>query len=375
MKILLVSPTDPPKPGNVQFLMGGEHTYTQTLLSYPPDGVEYVHFLDALAKGDISFGAWSTITRQLQKLRILPLSAGLVDISVKGTFDLIHCHAYALKLSGRIPVVLSDSSSNEHTLRYYFGWGTLRIRCTYFLQKLLYALMDVCDGETGTGAFRSIIVFSEFAKGLHRTSGLPSAAMRVIHPGVPDPGTVHFLKREKRTTVNILFVGTWFERKGGRLLVDAYRELVRRHAHISLTIIGNIPLSVDLHDVPNVSHKTWVPHDCIVRDYYPHADIFVLVPPKAEGYGFVVVEAMSFGIPVIVTNVCALPELVEHGKSGLVIKPGSLHQLTDALEQLIIDKTLRRTMSKEARKRFLRAFSIRVSQKRLTEVYKDAIRA
>ena len=123
----------------------------------------------------------------------------------------------------------------------------------------------------------------------------------------------------------------------------------------------------------NVKCINYVPREKLMREFFPKADIFVLVPPKVEGYGFAVVEAMSFGIPVVVSNVCALPELVEDGKCGFVVKSGNVDDLYDKLEVLIKDQKLREKMGDAAKKRFLEKFSVEKSNAKLLAVYRQVL--
>src|SRR3990167_5885807 len=111
MKVLLISPKDPKVPTNLKFLMGGENTYTATLLSHPPQGVEYTHHIDAIKTGRIKLTGFGRIESLLMVAKVLPPDAGVLSIKLQDNFDLIHCHAYGLKVEGKHPpVVLGDSS-------------------------------------------------------------------------------------------------------------------------------------------------------------------------------------------------------------------------------------------------------------------------
>ena len=110
-----------------------------------------------------------------------------------------------------------------------------------------------------------------------------------------------------------------------------------------------------------------------MREFFPKADIFVLVPPKVEGFGFAVLEALSFGIPTIVSNVCALPELVSDGKTGYVVRAGNVDELTKKLEILISNKNLRQKMGEAARRSFLEKFSVEKSNEKLLKTYQEAL--
>jgi len=114
MEVLLISPQDPKVPSNLKFLMGGENTYTQSLLSLPPKGVNYTHHTQALQKGDIEYVPLQKLLSYSIKFRLFPLDSGSQCFRLKKHFDLIHSHAYNLKIVGDIqpPIILGDSSSN-----------------------------------------------------------------------------------------------------------------------------------------------------------------------------------------------------------------------------------------------------------------------
>lgn len=372
MKVLLISPLDPKKPGNLKFLMGGENTYTQTLLAHPPKGVDYTHYTDALKDGSIKYSSWHKIINMAIKLRILPASPQIICFEVSKKFDLIHSHVHAVQISGiKIPVLLSDSSSNILFLKDYLGWGKWRIDIGYKIKKWLVKNLNIYDAELNLRD-ADLAVWSNFSKKIHRSLGVNGKKISVIPPGIEQLAG----KKIKKSGFNILFIGIWFQRKGGNLVLKAYKRLKQKYPKISLTIsltiIGQIPAGIKLPQ--DVVHLDYMPRKEIIKNIYPQADILVLVPDKAEGYGMVIVEAASMGIPSIVSSVCALPELVENGKSGLVITPGSVTELMQALERLITDSILRKNMGKQAMRRFLNYFSIKKTNEKLLKVYLSAIK-
>lgn len=353
--------------------MGGENTYTQILLKYPPQGVEYIHFKDALEKGEIEYTAWQSRLSILMKLRILPLGAGFICLKLKRKYDLIHSHAYSLKLDGKIkpPVILSDSSSNSLFLKDYLGWPNWRIKINYFIRGLISRIFGIYDQELNIKHAQKLLVFSKFAKDVHQKLGADPKKIEVIYPGIPK--TRFKQKKTKKRNINILFAGVWFERKGGLILLQAFNKLIKLYTNLRLTILGPVPSYLDISN-PLITHQDYVDYKTLLTRYYPQADIFVLVPPKAEGFGLVVLEAQSFGIPTIVSSVYALSELVEDQKTGFVIKPNNTSQLYKTLEILITRSDIRRKMGKEARKRFLKLFEVNIARERLKAVYLKVLR-
>jgi len=80
-------------------------------------------------------------------------------------------------------------------------------------------------------------------------------------------------------------------------------------------------------------------------DYYKHADIFVL-PSYNEGLPMSILEAGSFGLPVISTPVGGIPEVIEDGVNGYLIEPGDIEALKDRLLLLANGPELREKMGK-----------------------------
>lgn len=368
MKVLLISPIDPEIPSDLKFLMGGENTYTQTLLSHPPDGVEYTHHTKALATGKIKLTYFGKIDSILMTAKVLPPDAGVMSIKLEANFDLIHCHAYNLKIEGKHPpVVLGDSSCNFLYLRDYLGWSPARIGWSYRFRKAFHRMTGVYDQALNLADAPKLIVFSEFAKKVHIEWGVSKEKITVVYPGLADRPLV---KRDG-VKVNILFAGVWFERKGGLVVLEAFRKLVPKYKNLKLTLLGPLPPGVLIKKTENIEQKDFVPYKELLN-YYARADIFVLVPPKAEGYGLVVEEAMSFGIPTVVSDIYALPEMVADGETGFVAKPGSVKDLMEKLETLIKNPALRKKMGEASRKRFLEKFWIEKTNRQLLKVYREA---
>lgn len=365
MRVLFISPKDPDKPGKLKFLVGGENTFTRTLLANPPSGVEYIHHSQALKEGKIVYTGCQRPLSFLMKARILPLDAGFQCFEIREKFNLIHSHTHCLKLKNYAgPVVLSDSSSNILFLRDYLSWGKTRIAASYTLRKFLAKKLDIYDQNLNLKD-APLIVWSEFAKRIHEKLGADPKKIVVIPPGIE---AARLRKRKHRGT-NILFIGVWFKRKGGPLLLEAYKVLKKKYPEINLILIGQAPKGISLPK--GVWQKDFVPREKLMREIFPKADILVLVPPVAEGYGLVVHEAASYGIPAVVSRVYALPELVVDKKTGFAIAPGNLEELVEKLEILVKNHPLRKKLGKEAKKRFLDKFWIKRTNEKLLRVYQE----
>lgn len=367
MKVLLISPKDPDKPSNLKYLMGGENTFTRTLLTNPPQGVKYTHYKDAISKGKAVYTVFQRALSILMTVRIYPPDVGFQCLRLREKFDLIHVHAYSVKLENyEGPVVLSDSSSNYLFLKDYCHWGKQRIDFHYQLRKFISKKFNLYDPNLNLYKAKKLIVWSEFAQKIHEHLGVDPQKIAVIPPGVAKLP----VKKIKHDGFKILFVGVWFKRKGGYLLLEAYRALKKKYPWVSLILVGEITRGVNLPK--DVYQRDYIPREELIREIFPKADVLVLVPPKSEGYGLVVQEAASLGIPSIVSSVYALPEIVETGKTGFVITPGSPGELIEKLEILIKDPGLSEKLGREARIRFMDKFWIEKTNEKLLKIYREA---
>lgn len=100
-------------------------------------------------------------------------------------------------------------------------------------------------------------------------------------------------------------------------------------------------------------------------------DVFCL-PSSAEGMPLVILEAMAQGKPVVATAVGGTPELVVDGETGLLVPPGDVDALADALAQLLGDPGQRRRMGDAGRVRAEREFSLAASTRRVLSLYAAA---
>jgi glycosyltransferase involved in cell wall biosynthesis len=114
----------------------------------------------------------------------------------------------------------------------------------------------------------------------------------------------------KYSLKHILFVGKDWHRKGGPLLIKAFRRVRQRIPDATLTILGCSPKikEVNVEVVGKVSLQK-------VADYYNQASVFCL-PTIREPFGVVFIEAMLSYLPVITSNIGAIPELVSDGING-----------------------------------------------------------
>lgn len=167
----------------------------------------------------------------------------------------------------------------------------------------------------------------------------------------------------------ILFVGKLREYKGLKFLIEAVKNL-----DVSIDIVGNGEQEQELRNLINFTNQkekiklhTNV-NDVELKDYYKNADIFVLPSiNEAEAFGVVQLEALSYALPVINTNLkSGVPFVSLDNITGFTVAPSSTIELKKAIEKLILNPLLYASFSKNALDR-----ALEFSNEKMVEKYLD----
>lgn len=145
----------------------------------------------------------------------------------------------------------------------------------------------------------------------------------------------------------VLFVGREWERKGGPQLAEAMVLVRERHPGATLVVAGCRPeLEAEgvrvLGDVPAAT----------VSELFAAASVFCM-PTRAEPFGLVFVEALSCEVPVVSTNIGALPDIVQEGETGFLVAPDDTPALAAAIVKLLDDPEEARQFGVVGRQRML----------------------
>jgi glycosyltransferase involved in cell wall biosynthesis len=180
-------------------------------------------------------------------------------------------------------------------------------------------------------------------------------------------------QRLNSNNVTLLFCGRVGQRKGTFDLIRAFANLPDEQKNSTKLIIagdGDIEqgrkLVENLNLTEHITFLGWINSD--QRDkLLAKADVFIL-PSYNEGLPLAILEAMSWGLPVISTPVGGIPELVVPEQNGLLVNPGDIEQLSEAMQLLIENGTLRRALGSVARKT-VEPFDVGSYCSRLAHIY------
>ncbi len=163
----------------------------------------------------------------------------------------------------------------------------------------------------------------------------------------------------------ILFNGSDFERKGGDLVLAAFRQVRLVFPEAKLFIVG-INLSIQEDGIYNPGYVS----SSEIRNLFLETDI-VVSPARCDPFALFLVEAMNFGVPCIVSEQDGMPEIVNHKVDGIVIPQPTADLLANQMIQLLSDTSVLEEMSKNARHKINSQFNWDAIAKKISNVLVD----
>jgi glycosyltransferase involved in cell wall biosynthesis len=224
-------------------------------------------------------------------------------------------------------------------------------------------------------AANGVVAISDYARSqvLVHTGWPPATAVSVAHYGVEPVSSPELPDPE---TPTVLCVGRLAPAKAHSVLLQAISELLRDGCKLQLVIVGDGPLRQFLQSeaerlgIEGHVQLLGTRGSDEVASLYARADIFCL-PSFAEGLPVVLMEAMSFGLPVVATRITGVPELITDGESGLLVTPGRVDELAAALRILVLDVGERRRLGAQAKHVVSNGFSGGAASRRLATLLTD----
>lgn len=248
-----------------------------------------------------------------------------------------------------------------------------------FVKKLWYMVQKWSD--------KIITVSNSIKDVLIREGRVRPDKITVIHNGIGsidiqcDPPIMKQKIRQELGIDNsdqiIGCVGTLRSVKGHKYLIQAMPLILEKFPHSYLVLVGNGPLRDELEEL---AEKIGVKKKIIFLGYRTDIlelmhvfDVFVL-PSLSEGLSNVLLEAMITSKPVIATNVGGNPEVIEDGKTGLLVPPKDPQKIAEAVLSLLSDEDKRIRMGEAGLRRVKEKFSISKTVQEYKKVYHEVLR-
>lgn len=270
-------------------------------------------------------------------------------------FDLIHVHTPVAAFLGRYLAKITHQGPilyTAHGLHFYKGAPRRNWLIYYNAERLAARWTDgliVMNGEDYDNALK--LGFVE-KKNLFYVHGVGVDLSKYSTPAARK-GSIRAALGIDPGDIVIVCVAELINRKNHNFLLDAWQKFTSQYNHGHLLLVGTgkkigvIQQKVELERIPRV-HFGGYRRD--VPQILKGVDIFTLVS-KHEGLPKSIMEAMAAGKPVVATNVRGNRDLVEDGKTGLLVEPGDVDGLAAAIEKLVSDPELRAKMGAAGQKK------------------------
>jgi glycosyltransferase involved in cell wall biosynthesis len=288
-------------------------------------------------------------------------------------FDLIHAHDWvvgraAVELKNRLGLPLI---STIHATEIGRG-GSLDGEYRRKVRDIERLLVEQSD--------RIICCSNYMFDHIQHELGAVNAKIRVIPNGVEvsrfkGDGEPHLIPTgvsENRKV--ILYVGRIVREKGIFTLLDAFEELRIRGKDVSLVFVGEGPLKEDLAKEilwrklsDRVKLAGFVDEQKLVS-LYNSSDVFTL-PSQYEPFGMVVLEAMASKIPVVVSDVGGLSEIVDDGITGVKVRASDPHALAEGILRVLEDQGLSERLKENAYQMVQEKYKWNLIAEKTLEVY------
>ena len=171
-------------------------------------------------------------------------------------------------------------------------------------------------------------------------------------------------------------VGRLSPEKGFDLLIGAVVQLRQEGLSISLAIAGEgaerQALERQIRDTGCADYVTLLGHVSDPMRFYEAIDIYAL-SSHSEGLPNVLLEAMAMDVPVVATRITSVPMLLDDGRCGVMVEPGSASALATGIGRLAADPAMRQSIAASARVRLQERFSFEVRMKKIVRIYNEVL--
>jgi glycosyltransferase involved in cell wall biosynthesis len=242
---------------------------------------------------------------------------------------------------------------------HVFTYGTELLACK---RKNLFAalLRRALRGAT------KIYVLGAYGKTMLQSLAIPSPI--IVEPPRLDITRVQALNQHicSRDIFKILCVGRLVAHKGHTVLLKALAILAQQSIPVECNIVGDGPAASALAQMAAqlLLQKNVILHgavsDATLDRLYMESTLFVLPSlisaGGTEGFGIVLLEAMASRLPIIASNAGGIPEVLENGACGILVKPDNPEELAQSIKNLLYDKKMQEKLADAGYQRLMSCY-------------------
>lgn len=324
-------------------------------------------------------GIVKTMIDQLQQKWIGPLMflrqwkvaaiAQVIEAKTK-RMDIQHIHAHFGFLPADIAMQLSKSTGKPFSF-------TAHAQDLYANDK--EKLLRLIKGA------KLILTCTKYGESYLKKIAPKDASIHCIYHGVnlkqwPFIGKKTFNPKE----VKVLFVGRLVEKKGIHVLLKAMVERFVSGRPIKCSITGSGPMESELISLVkglglanHVHFKGHVSHENLLALFQQH-DLLICPSIQAKNHDMdgipnVILEAMAVGLPVIASNISGIPEVISHGETGILVKPGDSDGINQHIDELMSDRQRYQQIRRAARAQLEKRFDLQERNKEIEMILTSAM--
>jgi glycosyltransferase involved in cell wall biosynthesis len=278
----------------------------------------------------------------------------------KERIDLVHTHLFLGGMIGRMAALLARIRTIIHTEHSTYYWK----RCYHIWIDRMLARIT-----------KRIISVTEAVKEFTiRQEGIPREKFLTIYNGIETKGERATKRMGGYMVGNI---ARFVERKGQAHLLEAIPYVIKEVEDVRFMMVGDGPLRKQIMERARglgiIDRVVFTGMVNGVDEVIQEMDILVHTP-EWEGFGLVLVEAMSYGIPVIAYRVGGIGEIVDDGRTGILVSFGDIKGLSMAIIDLLRNKERRERMGKSSIHKVKEIFNISSMKDRIESLYEETLR-
>ena len=375
MRVLLISPLrdlDPPC---------GDITYTETLLRYPPPGVEYETHASALAAGRLIEHAnrrrfWrEPVTTAVNKIANIARARHWLFwepfryFSVApGAYDVVHLHVFSAAFwKIDCPLVVTSGAPQTDLYQDRRGHSPARVAKMLRVESLLARTLGVNSCAVALPQAARAAVYTAYYRDWLISHGVVGREKIDVVPIMHEPDLRPI---EARVPSRIGFVAHDFNAKGGQVLLKAFQIVKSKAPQAELWVVGS-GRPADVGDMSGVQWLGQVDRARLLGEVMPSFDVFAYPTPH-DCFSYVMLEAMAAGCAIATSDYVSMPEAVDYGKAGMVSPVGDPVKLAENITALL-DPDRNFHFRQAARKRFMEYFSCSSVGPMLLQTYQSAL--
>ena len=336
--------------------------------------------IDLVRENQMEVKTFKNLVQPLHPVKDILAVADLIYFLRKKRYHIVHTHNSKAGFVGRLAAKIAGIPVVIHTVHGFAfhdqepAWRQSLFRnleklASHMCDKMIFISQPLVDW-----ALREKIVLrrDKIAK---IYSGIDLERFRPVTEEEKNSVREKWNIRHDDAVIGI--VSKLWEGKGHEILIRAFQEVKKDIKRARLVIVGEGPLDNMLHDLVDrlglSDSVLFTGFQMDVAAIISTFDVAVL-PSYFEGMGRVLLEAMAMEKPVVASRVGGIPDLVKDNVNGLLITPGDVKGLADALKKLLNDKRLANIMGRDGRKGITDKYSADAMVRSISNIYIECLK-